>query len=104
MSRENLTTTDEGIRRVQRRRGKDEWPTTETVGDPDEASPEGTGQASAAAGALLGAAVAGPLGMVAGAAIGGAGGTLAEKTDGDEPREWDQAQKQQELDEHGSRR
>ena len=104
MSRENLTSTDEAVRRVQRRRSDDEAPTTETLGDPDDASPEAAGQASAAAGALIGAAVAGPIGMAAGAAIAGAGGALAEQADGDEPDRWDQTHKEQELQEHGSRR
>jgi hypothetical protein len=101
MPEENLTTIDEGIRRVQRQRSGDRTPdrvpTDEAVGDPDEGSPAAAGQSGAAAGALAGTAIAGPFGMVAGAVVGAAAGVVAEG-DADETRTHDARRKEAEYE------
>src|SRR5690242_14582126 len=73
MPEEHLTTIDEGIRHVQRRQAGDRSgtraPTDEAIGDSDQGSPEAAEEAGAAAGVVAGTAIAGPIGMIAGAAI-----------------------------------
>ena len=82
MPDEYLSKIEDGTRRVRRQSaddgGADGIPTNETVGDPDEGSPEAASEAGAAAGALAGTAVAGPVGMAVGAAVGAAAGAATE--------------------------
>jgi hypothetical protein len=60
----------------------------ESIGDPDADDPEAGGHEGAAAGAVLGTAVAGPFGMAAGALVGGIAGTAGEAVDDpDDPRD-----------------
>ena len=102
MPEENLTTIDEAVRRVRRHasgdRTSDRIPTSETVGDPDEGSPEASAQSGAATGAILGTVVAGPIGLAAGAGIGAAAGAAAEG-DADRPRTRDDRRKAEQLEE-----
>jgi hypothetical protein len=51
--------------------------TTESIGDPDAGDPAAAVQGGAAAGAVLGTVVAGPIGLAAGAAIGAVTGGAA---------------------------
>jgi hypothetical protein len=102
MPEENLTTTDSAVRRVDRRsagdRTPDRVPTTETVGDPDEGSPEAAGEAGAATGAIVGTVLGGPLGMAAGAGIGAAAG-LASEADADDAPTRDAQRKAEQIEE-----
>jgi uncharacterized membrane protein YebE (DUF533 family) len=104
MPKEYVTTIETARQRVRRTRSEDDVPTTESVGDPDEHAPEASGQAGAAAGALLGTAVAGPIGTAIGAGVGGAAGAAAEAADADDPKQRDQARKDQQLEEWEERR
>jgi hypothetical protein len=56
-------------------------PATERKGDPDREGIDSAAHSGAAGGGLVGAAVAGPFGMVAGAAVGAAAGAGAEAVD-----------------------
>ena len=101
MPEENLTTMEEGIRHVQRHSAGDRSatrvPTNETVGDPDEGSPEAAGQTGAAARARR-CCHRRSFGMVAGAAVGAAAGTAAEG-DEDRPATRDDQRKERQYEE-----
>jgi hypothetical protein len=101
MPEEYLTDIEASTRRLRDRsdsdRGTDPIPTDETVGDPDEGSPEAAGQAGAAAGAIAGTAVAGPIGMAVGAGVGAAAGAATE-ADGDTAATPDERRKHAQYD------
>jgi len=56
-------------------------PTTESIGDPEAEDEGSAAEEGAAAGSLVGAAVAGPFGLAAGAAVGAAVGGAGEAAD-----------------------
>lgn len=97
MPKEYLTSMDEARLRVARRRSNDDVPTTPAVGDPDEDSPAALGHAGAAAGAIIGAAVAGPLGMAVAGGVAGPAAAAAEAGDADAPVEEDRERKEAQL-------